>query len=69
MTGQMPVVISSSISRDNQETWFGALNDLEFGIAQIGYDEPVLIGVGHVFADMGVEQIIPQPFEQITKLA
>jgi uroporphyrin-III C-methyltransferase/precorrin-2 dehydrogenase/sirohydrochlorin ferrochelatase len=69
MTGQMPVVISSSISRDNQETWFGALNDLEIGIAQIGYDEPVLIGVGHVFADMGAEQIIPQPFEQITKLA
>lgn len=69
MTGQMPVVISSLISRDNQETWFGALNDLEIGIAQIGYDQPVLIGVGHVFADMSVEQIVPQPFEQITKLA
>lgn len=49
MSGDMPVVISSSVSRVNQQAWFGNLNELDIGIGQIGYDEPVLIGVGDVF--------------------
>lgn len=44
-----PVVICSSVSRKNQNQWSGLLCDLNQGIEIIGYDEPVLIGIGSVF--------------------
>ncbi len=64
MCGQMPVVISSSISRDNQQTWFGRLDEIEVGIAKIGYDEPVLIGVGQVFGGALLAQNAPDLIER-----
>lgn len=45
-----PIVISSSVSRPEQKVWSGSLNDLDIGIEKIGYDEPVLIGIGDVFS-------------------
>lgn len=44
-----PVVICSSVTRENQNQWSGLLCDLNLGIKVIGYDEPVLIGIGSVF--------------------
>ena len=47
-----PVVICSSVSRDNMENWNGNLSNLDQGIAEIGYDEPVLIGIGNAFKEL-----------------
>jgi uroporphyrin-III C-methyltransferase/precorrin-2 dehydrogenase/sirohydrochlorin ferrochelatase len=45
-----PVVICSSVSRENRRHWKGQLSDINIGIEKIGYNEPVLIGIGNVFA-------------------
>lgn len=49
MTGDMPVVIASNISRAEERRWHGTVSTMHIGIAEIGYDNPVLIGVGSVF--------------------
>lgn len=45
-----PVVIMSDISRPTEHRWRGTLAALAEGIAQIGYDNPVLIAVGDALA-------------------
>jgi hypothetical protein len=45
-----PVVVAKAVSRPGQKHWRGALADLPAAMPDIGYDEPVLIGVGQVFA-------------------
>ena len=45
-----PVVISKSVAREGFERWAGTLQDLAMGMSIIGYDEPVLVGIGSVFA-------------------
>ncbi|CAN7483852.1 siroheme synthase CysG [Neorhizobium sp. LjRoot104] len=49
MTHDMPVVIVSAVTRPNERRWAGRLNDMAAAMAEIGIDEPVLIGIGHVF--------------------
>lgn len=46
---QTPIVICSSVSRQNSQTWSGRLCNISDGIASIGFNDPVLIGVGDVF--------------------
>lgn len=53
----MPVVISRSVAREGFERWTGTLRDLARGMTIIGYDEPVLVGVGSVFAALSERQI------------
>jgi len=53
----MPVVISRSVGRECFERWTGTLRDLARGMTIIGYDEPVLVGVGSVFAALSERQI------------
>ncbi|MFN7026876.1 MAG: uroporphyrinogen-III C-methyltransferase, partial [Pseudorhizobium sp.] len=50
MPGATPAVVVSSVARSSERRWSGSLDDLSAGIAEIGYDEPVLIGIGGVFA-------------------
>jgi len=49
MDSATPVVICKSVAREGFDRWAGTLGDLTKGIALIGYNEPVLIGVGSVF--------------------
>lgn len=49
MTHDMPVVIVSAVTRPNERRWAGRLSDMAAAMAEIGIDEPVLIGIGHVF--------------------
>ncbi|MCM2398205.1 siroheme synthase CysG [Rhizobium sp. S95] len=49
MAPDLPVVVASSVTRSSQRSWAGCLNDLERGISEIGYENPVLIGIGPVF--------------------
>lgn len=53
-----PVSICSSVTRKNETQWHGTLETLDEGIANIGYKNPVLIGVGSVFADACVKKNI-----------
>ncbi|WP_082477182.1 siroheme synthase CysG [Rhizobium sp. Leaf371] len=55
MSGDMPVVIASNISRAEERRWHGTLSTLHVGIADIGYDNPVLIAVGSVFPGAAME--------------
>ena len=49
MNSTMPVVIVSAVSRPNERRWSGSLSDMPAAMAEIGIDEPVLIGIGDVF--------------------
>ena len=57
MDPSMPVVISRSVGREGFGRWTGTLRDLARGMAIIGHDEPVLIGVGPVFAGLLESQV------------
>ncbi len=54
IAGGMPastaVVVAGSVARDGFRRWTGELRDLDAGVSIIGYDEPVLIGIGAVFS-------------------
>ncbi len=47
---ETPAVIMSDVSRPTERSWRGALATIPLGIAEIGYDNPVLIAVGDVFS-------------------
>jgi uroporphyrin-III C-methyltransferase/precorrin-2 dehydrogenase/sirohydrochlorin ferrochelatase len=50
MNPATPIVICKSVAREGFSRWSGVLGDLAAGMAEIGISEPVLIGVGPVFA-------------------
>lgn len=50
MPPNTPAVIVQAISRADERRWHGTLADLAQGAREIGLDNPVLIGVGTVFA-------------------
>ena len=43
--------MARSVSRPEQAFWLGRLDELAYGVAQLGLDQPVLIGIGEVFAN------------------
>lgn len=52
LRAETPIVVSQSIGRSTSQRWVGTLTQLESGMANIGYDQPVLIGVGEVFGQL-----------------
>ena len=56
MDPSIPVVISRSVARADSKRWTGTLRELARGMTIIGYDEPVLVGVGSVFAKLAETQ-------------
>lgn len=50
LTEETPCVIATSISRPSETQRFGTLRELAGGILKCTSDEPVLIGIGNVFA-------------------
>ncbi|WP_246710354.1 siroheme synthase CysG [Martelella soudanensis] len=60
---ETPILIASNISRPEEKRWHGTLASLGSGMAEIGYDNPVLFGVGRVFAkaDAATERQAFQP--------
>ncbi len=61
MDDATPAVIVSSIARQEERRWTGPLEELHSGIAEIGYDQPVLIGIGGVFAEICSERASESP--------
>ena len=45
-----PVAICASVSRKETQQWTGTLSQLGAGIDVVGYENPVLIGIGETFA-------------------
>ena len=45
-----PVIIAANVSRTDERRWSGPLSALADGMAQMGHDDPVVIGIGRVFA-------------------
>lgn len=62
MSAETPVAVMSAVSRSNERRWCGPLHALADAIEEIGTDEPVLIGIGDVFAQgvQVLEQYGPQ---------
>lgn len=58
---QTPVTIMSSVSRANGKEWHGSLAALREGIVEIGFKDPVLIGVGEVFGKAAAQAASNQP--------
>lgn len=56
-----PVVVSKSVARKRFERWSGSLQTLPQGIAITGYEEPVLIGIGPVFAAVASRRFATEP--------
>jgi uroporphyrin-III C-methyltransferase/precorrin-2 dehydrogenase/sirohydrochlorin ferrochelatase len=63
MSHDMPAVIVSAVCRSNERRWVGPLHDMPQAMASIGIDEPVLIGVGHVFGKAQIDSVT-EPFQQ-----
>lgn len=55
MSATTPVCVCASITRENEIRWHGMLSTLDEGIEKVGYDNPVLIGIGAVFASAVAE--------------
>jgi uroporphyrin-III C-methyltransferase/precorrin-2 dehydrogenase/sirohydrochlorin ferrochelatase len=45
-----PVVVVSAVSRPEERRWSGSLTQLGTALLEIGTDQPVLVGIGRVFA-------------------
>jgi uroporphyrin-III C-methyltransferase/precorrin-2 dehydrogenase/sirohydrochlorin ferrochelatase len=51
MDRNTPAVVVSAVTRANEIRWVGTLDAMAEAMGRIGVDDPVLIGVGHVFSD------------------
>ncbi|MDP9836576.1 uroporphyrin-III C-methyltransferase/precorrin-2 dehydrogenase/sirohydrochlorin ferrochelatase [Neorhizobium huautlense] len=51
LSANTPVAIVQSLTRENEKRWLGNLGSLSAGMRDIGFDQPVLVGVGAVFHD------------------
>ncbi|KKX33242.1 siroheme synthase CysG [Rhizobium sp. LC145] len=61
MDTHMPVAIVSAIARSNERLWTGQLSSMPAAIAEIGVNEPVLIGIGRGFGKLEVAgKTLPQ---------
>ena len=54
LSPETPVLIAANVSRLDERHWHGTLAGLAEGMAEVGYDNPVLFGVGKVFARTSV---------------
>ncbi len=48
-----PACAVAAISQPGEDRWSGALSDLVCGAAELGTEQPLLIGIGKVFAEVG----------------
>ncbi|MCW0233761.1 MAG: siroheme synthase CysG [Ferrovibrio sp.] len=50
-----PVAVVSAVSRADETRWCGRLSDLGAALLEIGVEQPVLVGIGQVFAAARVQ--------------
>jgi uroporphyrin-III C-methyltransferase/precorrin-2 dehydrogenase/sirohydrochlorin ferrochelatase len=49
-----PACAAAALSQPDETRWSGFLGDLGPAVAEVGLEQPLLIGIGHVFAGLGV---------------
>lgn len=59
-----PVVVVTSVSRDDERRWSGRLDQLGAALIEIGAEQPVLVGIGKVFAAVQQRQMAA-PVERV----
>lgn len=57
LSEETPAVICADLTRSTQCRWNGPLSDLDYGIDRIGFDQPVLIGIGSAFGKISQRDI------------
>jgi uroporphyrin-III C-methyltransferase/precorrin-2 dehydrogenase/sirohydrochlorin ferrochelatase len=50
LSAATPVAVVSAVSRRDETRWTGQLSELGEALLKIGVEQPVLVGIGHVFA-------------------
>jgi len=50
MSADTPAVFASGVTRADERTWIGSLRDLPEAVKRNGLDQPILLGIGPVFA-------------------
>lgn len=60
----MPVAVVTAVSRKDETRWTGQLSELGDALLRIGTEQPVLVGIGQVFAAARV-QAMPADIEQV----
>lgn len=53
LPAETPVTIAQCVTRKTEKRWSGVLGSLEAAMKDVGYDQPVLIGIGSVFRNQG----------------
>jgi len=53
MPRDTPAVIVSAVTRRNEKRWSGSLDEMANAMQRIGFEEPVLLGIGAVFGRLG----------------
>ena len=66
LAAETPAAVMTSVSRPHQRSWRSTLATLGALMAEIGYDEPVVIGVGHVFATRATEAPAQAPGSRLS---
>ena len=56
MSAGTPVAVASALTRSDERRWVGTLAELPAAVGRIGLDNPILIGVGAVFAGAMVQE-------------
>ncbi|WP_426125982.1 siroheme synthase CysG [Pararhizobium sp. PWRC1-1] len=69
MDRKTPVVVMSAITRINETRWLGAIDDLPKAMEVVGPDDPVLIGIGTVFAQATLSQRTESGISQLQSVA
>jgi uroporphyrin-III C-methyltransferase/precorrin-2 dehydrogenase/sirohydrochlorin ferrochelatase len=64
LSPEMPVAVVTAVSRRDETRWTGRLSELGDALLRIGTDQPVLVGIGQVFAAARV-QAMPVGIEQV----
>lgn len=52
LTNTTPVIMASALARPEEQHWIGTVETMREGAASLGVEQPVLIGVGNVFANL-----------------
>ncbi len=67
LSAATPVAIAAAITRPGQSLWTGTLGMLPVAIARFDLSQPIIIGVGAVFASRG--RVVVEPYAEVDRIA
>ena len=67
LSAATPVAIAAAITRPGQSLWTGSLGMLPVAIERFDLSQPIIIGVGAVFASRG--RVVVEPYAELDRIA